>query len=150
MLCQSIRSFPLTWGHREQGSSIFNIRLSDEQMPASEDKSGVVWLYLILCSLPMLFCLKEVLAIRHGSALGFITIAALCLLHSNAERLVLPNEDPPIGKRHWDLIKAPLISWVSQLTFFPFTRTEFRYKEPSSKRSHSHLVSVAFITLLDE
>lgn len=78
-------------------------------MPASEDKSGVVWLQLILCSSPMLFCLKEVLAIRHGSALGFITIAALCLLHSNAERVVLPNEDPPIGKRHWDLIKAPLI-----------------------------------------
>lgn len=46
-------------------------------MPASEDKSGVVWLHLILCSSPMLFCLKEVLAICHGSALGFITIPAL-------------------------------------------------------------------------
>lgn len=46
-------------------------------MPASEDKSGVVWLHLILCSSPMLFCVKEVLAVHHGSTLGFITIAAL-------------------------------------------------------------------------
>lgn len=63
---------------------------------------------------------------------------------------LLPNEDPPIGKRHWDLIKAALIRRVSQLTFFPFTGTGFRYREPASKRSQSHLASLAFITPLDE